>query len=156
MRTQQSISILLATAGGLGRMPVAPGTWGSVLGVLIGFVSLRFLPFRAALILLIVSFGLCVLVCTQAERQMNRHDPSAVILDEVWGMWAILVLHPRVLSAWWMLVAAFVFFRIFDIVKPPPLNALARLPRGLGIMADDLGAAYYALLILWVLSKVAH
>ena len=148
--------MLLATVGALGRMPVAPGTWGSLVGVVIGWGSLQFLRSREALSLLIVSFGLCVLVCTKAERELDRHDPPAVILDEVWGMWAILVLHPGTLSSWWRLAVGFLLFRLFDIVKPPPLKALARLPRGLGIMADDLGAAYYALLILWALSKIAY
>ena len=147
------IAVLAATVGGLGRIPWAPGTWGSAVGLVAGVFVVRIAHHHVSALLLVASFVVCALLCTQAERHLKRHDPPMVILDEVWAMWAIVMVLPWISVSWSRLLVAFLLFRIFDIVKPPPLTHLARLPSGLGIMADDLGAAVYTVLILWIVSK---
>ena len=139
----------VATIGGVGHLPWAPGTWGSLVGLLLGVYCARAIRWPGLAAFLPVTFIICTMICTAAERLLGQHDPEAVILDEVWGMVAVVIV-----ARGWMiwsipqLVLAFGLFRVFDIAKPPPLAQLARFPRGWGIMADDLGAALYTLGIL--------
>jgi phosphatidylglycerophosphatase A len=100
------------------------------------------------LLSLVVCFVVGVVASTQTERDLATHDPPCVVVDECWGMWAILVAAPLVSHVPVLAAIAFGLFRAFDIVKPPPLKRLAGLPAGWGIMADDLGAAAYSLLVL--------
>ena len=152
-RQGRDVWTFLATVGGLGRIPLAPGTWGSGVGLLLGVLTVRALRHPVSPLLLIGSFVVAALICAQAERALRRHDPPMVILDEVWAMWAIVVVLPWISVSWSRLLVACLLFRLFDITKPPPLKHLAHLPSGLGIMADDLGAAVYTVLILWVISR---
>ena len=147
--------IFFATVGGLGKVPWAAGTWGSAVGFLLGMVAIRRLAWPQSLLLLVVTFIGCAFICTRAEHRLGQHDPPQVILDEVWGMASILMVLPWSASSWVRRLVAFLLFRAFDITKPPPLRHLARLPQGLGIMADDLGAAAYGLLVLWSISRLA-
>ena len=144
------VSSIVATVGGLGYLPWAPGTWGSAVGLILGLLCVRTLSWSAALIALPLSFVVGALVCTHAERALGQHDPPAVILDEVWGMAAVILIFPWITFSWALLVVAFLSFRAFDILKPPPLKRLARLRGGWGIMADDAGAAAYTALVLFV------
>ena len=142
------VATLVATVGGLGRLP-APGTWGSLAGCWLGLLALDRVTTLWRGLIVVGLFLVGALVCTRAERHLGRHDPSEIILDEVWAMMAIIaglaqfVRMPQL--AFWSLLT----FRFFDIVKPPPLRWLARLPAGWGIMADDAGAAAYTLLLCW-------
>ena len=145
----------VATVGWLGRIPWAPGTWGSLVGLLIGVLVSRLVSGLPAMPLLVATFMLCATVCTAAERQLGQHDPSSVILDEVWGMAAVILILPSVGSSVALLLPTFLLFRAFDIVKPPPLRRLAELPDGWGIMADDLGAALYTMAIVWLTAQLS-
>ena len=129
---------------------MAPGTWGSGVGLLLGELAVRLMGQSAGFAVLVAVFPLCAWLCTQAERSLGRHDPPAVILDEVWGMAAVIVVMDQPASSGMLLIWSFLLFRVFDIVKPPPLRRLADLPAGWGIMADDAGAAAYSILVLWV------
>ena len=149
----------IATAGGVGYTPIAPGTAGSLVGLLLGW----FWPWPEVSLANLVAIGgatcLGALVSTVTEQDLQRHDPPCVVIDEVVGMWAIMVLRPfatiqtdiaaEQLLHVFVILIAFLLFRLFDITKPPPLKWLARLPRGWGIMADDLGASFYTGLALW-------
>ena len=151
-----TVATFFATVGGLGHVPWGPGSWGSGLGLLLGVLTVRTLRQPVSPLLLIGSFVIAALLCAHAERELGRHDPPMVILDEVWAMWAIVVVLPWITISWSRLLVAFLLFRLFDITKPAPLKHLARLPSGLGIMADDLGAAVYSVLILWLLRQLIH
>lgn len=132
----------LATAGGLGYLPAAPGTAGSALGLLLGLAGLP--P-----VLLVGAIGLAVAVSTAAERVFARHDPPCIVIDEVVGMWLVVLLLPH-FSDVNLLGKLFVFglFRAFDILKPPPLKRLAKAPAGWGIVLDDIGAAVWTVAVL--------
>ena len=153
---------LLATVGGLGCLPVAPGTWGSLVGVMLGILGARLAspegghPSGWGVALLVATFIIGAVVCTHAERHLGQPDPPAIILDEVWGMAAVIVVLPWTAGSWPFLLVAFLLFRVFDVAKPPPLRHLARLPTGWGIMADDLGAACYAMVLLTVMYARLH
>jgi phosphatidylglycerophosphatase A len=87
-----------------------------------------------------------------AERALGRKDPGAIVIDEVAGMALSVLLLPRTAG---VLLAAFVLFRVFDVVKPYPANALQRLRGGAGVMLDDLVAGVYALVALLAARAVA-
>jgi phosphatidylglycerophosphatase A len=139
------VALAIATGGGAGYSPVAPGTVGSAVAVLL----LWLIPFsRGAVVTFLVAV---VLVGTwaahRAERLIGGKDPGAIVIDEVAGMiLSVLALPPTP----WVLVAGFLLFRLFDVVKPPPAHALQRLPGGVGIMLDDMIAGAYALAVLAV------
>jgi phosphatidylglycerophosphatase A len=98
--------------------------------------------------LLAAVFAIAVAASTRTERDLGTLDPSVVVIDECWAMWLITAIVPASLRAWPVAVAAFALFRLFDILKPPPLKLLARCPAGWGIVLDDLGAALYAAALL--------
>lgn len=139
-------------ACGLGWIPKAPGTWGSL-----GTVALA-LPFLGSWLaagtclgLLVVAGSLACLVWGgRAVRPDGRGDPGWVVADEVAGQAVALagavpaVLARGLASAWWAVAAAFVLFRVFDVLKPGPVRRLEQLPGGLGVLADDLGAGLAA------------
>ena len=139
----QRLALLIATVGGVGRAPLAPGTVASAVTVaVLGLAA----PSRPALIAFLVAV---VVVGTwaahDAERSLGGKDPSAIVIDEVAGM-ALSVLALPLTPG--VLLAGFVLFRVFDVVKPYPANALQRLAGGVGVMIDDLVAGLYALLVL--------
>ena len=143
---------LVATFFGAGRLRPAPGTWGSLATVLLWWLLASHLPPSARipvivlLIVLVVAIG--IPAATLEERGCGKKDPSHVVIDEVAGQLLTLVACPIV---WPALLAGFILFRAFDIVKPPPVRSLERLPEGTGIVVDDLGAGVYALIVLQLL-----
>ncbi|MFZ5861645.1 MAG: phosphatidylglycerophosphatase A [Nitrospirota bacterium] len=131
----------VATAGGVGTVPWAPGTAGSLAGLAIAWWAWPALgsPWSAALT--VVLFGLGVAAARRTELAACRKDPSIVVIDEVVGMLVALYALPiRAGEA----AAAFVCFRVFDIAKPFPIRRLEAQPGGWGIMLDDLVAGLYA------------
>ena len=135
--------LALATVLGLGYVPVAPGTCGSAVGLLLWMA----LPASAAIqaIAIVALFVIGAWSAGVAERHFGATDPAPVVIDEVMGMLITLFLNP---VGWGGAVGAFLLFRLADVVKPYPANRLERLPGGLGVMADDAMAAIYANLAL--------
>lgn len=136
------VALLIATVGGLGRVPVAPGTAGSAAGLgLVG--ALRWLEAGPSVeaALMAVAAVLGVWAGGAAERHYGVVDPKPVVIDEVLGMLVTVAWVPLAPGG---AVAAFVLFRIADVVKPFPAGRFERLPGGWGIMADDAVAALYA------------
>ncbi len=129
---------------GCGLAPVAPATVASFAAVAVYY----FLPISGDSIILYLMVGagfVLVVWATGTLASAGRPDPSLAVMDEVIGMWATCLLLPKTIP--W-LAAAFLCFRILDVVKPWPINRLERLPGGLGIMADDLAAGFAGALIL--------
>jgi phosphatidylglycerophosphatase A len=130
----------IATIGGLGHAPFAPGTVGSAVGVGIHLLVWSLAP--AAQVLLCVAVTVVgVWASDVAAKALRSPDPRPVIVDEVAGQLLTLLLTGASL---WGVAAGFFFFRLFDVIKPWPANRLEELPGGLGVMADDLMAALYA------------
>jgi phosphatidylglycerophosphatase A len=149
------LAVFLATAGYSGYFPIAPGTVGSAVGLLL-YGALRALDSpasgatEAAVIAALFAAG--VWAGTASERHFGGTDPGPVVLDEVVGMLITLAFIPVGLSG---ALAGFVLFRIFDVIKPFPAGRLEALHGGLGIMADDAMAAVYANVCLRLLVIVA-
>ena len=139
------LGLFVATCGYLGYVPVAPGTFGSALGLAVFFAvrSAESVTLEVGVILLVFVVGLW---CgTIAEHHFGGIDPGPVVLDEVLGMLITLALLP--VSATGAIVG-FVVFRVLDVVKPWPSAQFERLPGGLGVMADDAMAAIYGNLLM--------
>jgi phosphatidylglycerophosphatase A len=137
---------VIATGLGSGYSPVAPGTAGSLVGLLL-FWPLAALSLPVAAGVGIVLFGVGWWASDRVARLLGIEDPGVVVVDEVFGMFITLIGLP--LSPW-VVVLGFLLFRGLDIVKPYPAAAMEHLPGGLGIMADDLVAGVYANLLLRV------
>ncbi len=146
--------IQLAGSGlGLGYLPVAPGTWGSLGGLLLWWLTL---PLGRGLqaLLLILAVVPAVFVCSACALKSEQEDPSFVVLDEVLGMYlALLFLSP---SVFWV-AAAFILFRLLDITKPWPVSLMEkRFTGGAAIMLDDLVAGGITALILTISQRVIN
>ncbi len=143
---------MVATFFGAGRLRPGPGTWGALATSLLWWLLASHLPAGAqvpVILLLIVGVtAVGIPAATLEARGCGRKDPSHVVIDEVAGQLVTLIACPIV---WPALLAGFILFRVFDIVKPPPVRQLEKLPEGTGIMVDDLGAGVYGLLVLQVL-----
>ncbi|MCI5222864.1 MAG: phosphatidylglycerophosphatase A [Candidatus Electrothrix sp. AR4] len=140
--------MFIATGAYSGYLPKAPGTWGSLVGVLLWAAGLhRLSPLTYATVLGGIFF-LGTAAAGAAEKIVDHGDPGLVVIDEIVGQLIALALAPRhPLAAF----AAFALFRLFDILKPFPVGWLDRhIHGGLGIMLDDVAAGLYALLILQI------
>jgi phosphatidylglycerophosphatase A len=145
------ISKILSTAFGIGYSPIASGTAGSLVTLLVYW----FLPVSHNLyflFLIIIIFFVGVITASVTEKELIKkvgsekgQDPSIVVIDEVIGMLIAIYAIPKTLP---FLIAAFILFRVFDILKPFPINASQKIPRGWGIMIDDVIAGIYANILI--------
>lgn len=133
------LAVAIATTGGIGYAPIAPGTFGSLAGVLLWWLLPATPVVQAVAILAVFAIG--TWSASVAERHFARTDPGPVVIDEVLGMLVTFFMNPVTPGG---AVLAFFLFRAADIVKPYPANRLERLHGGLGIMADDGMAGVYA------------
>jgi len=140
---------LAATFFGTGLFPFAPATFASLVFGAALFVLPELSPLAWATTTLVVILG-GIWVSTKAEDAYG-HDGSPIVIDEVAGMLVTLFLVPKV---WWIWGVGFLLFRVFDIVKPFPAGKAQELPRGWGVVLDDVAAGVYAhvalRLILWL------
>jgi len=145
--------LIVALATGLysGKIPFAPGTWGSAFA-LIPWYFCRGLSLVNYLIVLAVIFVVGFLTSGSAEKIFDRPDPGCIVIDEILGMFITLTLAPNHPVAW---LLGFVLFRIFDVLKPFPVSWFdTHLHGGIGIMMDDVMAGVYALIclqLIWLL-----
>lgn len=147
-RELRDLRVLLATGLGCGFSPVAPGTVGSVLGAVVWWFVFADLEYYVRAIGAFAVFFFSVLVVESAAKRYGLGDDRAIVLDEVVGMWFALLFLPK--SILWV-AAAFVLFRIADIVKPWPASWVdTRVTGGLGIMSDDLIAGMMAAIAAFV------
>ena len=168
------LALVIATCG-VGYIPIAPGTFGSLVGVgvwigLRGILLALLWPVtqRSGLNLLHISYALTVglsiaavgvtLLGTWAgarvEKLHGAKDPQKVVIDEVAGQLIALIAVPLHVQSWWTILLAFVLFRFFDIVKPYPASTFEGLHGGLGIMADDVVAGIYAAICVGLIVSI--
>jgi len=167
-RTAGDYLALAIATGGVGYFPIAPGTAGSLVGVGLyltiwtwlyqilearaerGRLSLLYIftPQLALMLLVIFLITMAgIWAASRAEKIIRKKDPSIVVIDEVAGQMIALLSGPFWLPTWWSILSAFILFRLFDIWKPYPIRRLEALESGLGIMADDIVAGAYALIV---------
>lgn len=147
MISKPNAVMFLATGGYVGYAPFASGTFGSLVGFPLVFIlSLTPWPMAAvATILLILG---SVWVAHKAERQLNTKDPGCVVIDEIAGMCVTMLFVPLTLTTG---AAGFFLFRVFDVIKPPPVRQMeTMLSGGWGIVMDDVVAGIMANITLWL------
>jgi phosphatidylglycerophosphatase A len=143
---------LIAFGFGVGLAPVAPGTWGTLLALPIFMLASPRLEPVEFLLMLAVMFALGVWACEVTGRAIGAADHGGMVWDETVAFLLVLFFAPATLL--WH-AAAFLLFRLFDILKPPPIRHYDRtLKNGLGVMLDDLIAAAYTLLVLAVVKTL--
>ena len=136
-------SLFLATGFGIGLLPIAPGTYGSILGIVL-FLALAhlYLPILWLSLIILILYFFSYLAVQSALRIIKKSDPGVIVIDEVLGMMLVMMTIPP--DPKWVLLA-FIMFRTLDILKPWPINQVdSKLKNALGVMLDDVLAALYA------------
>jgi phosphatidylglycerophosphatase A len=145
-----------ASALGLGHLPVAPGTWGSAGAALIyGLVRLLGGPLAAPVlgVLTLIATLAGLAVCPAAVLVYGRKDPGEFVMDEVAGLWLTGLLF-WAWGPWSAALGVLVAFRLFDVLKPPPVSTAEKLQGGWGVMTDDLVAGVMAAGLLWIVHSL--
>lgn len=150
---------LIATSFGAGFLPVAPGTWGALVGIILWLPFYIWLPGVPALVAAVAGILFFAIAGTWASTVSEKYwgkDPVAACVDETVGqLISLLPLCGGPTEApWWTILVSLALFRLFDIFKPLGIRRLEALPRGYGMMADDVLAAIYSLTILEVIIRV--
>jgi phosphatidylglycerophosphatase A len=139
----------IATFFGVGRMRPGPGSWGSAAALLLWAAATRALPLSlrtpTAIALAAMVSAIGIPAATRVSRASGKKDPQVVVIDEVAGQLITLIGVP---FTWKTFLAGFILFRAFDIVKPPPIRQLEKLPEGTGIVLDDVAAGICALVVM--------
>jgi phosphatidylglycerophosphatase A len=143
--------VLLPALGfGAGLARRAPGTAGTLIGIPV-HLAIAPLAFHFELAVVLGIFLIGIPLCGSAARRLGVHDHPAIVWDEIVGYLVTMLAAP---AGWTAVIAGFVLFRFFDIIKPPPIRDVDhRLPGGAGIMLDDVIAGVYAMLVLWLAAR---
>jgi len=143
----KQILLLIATFFKIGHLPLMPGTWASlVTTVLVYFIKPYWqAPIYIQIPIIVIIFILGIPAASASEKHFNKKDPRPCVIDEVAGQMVTLLLVPHTI---YFYAAGFFLFRVFDVLKPPPVSTAEKIPGGLGIMLDDIVAGLYAFGIL--------
>ena len=143
----------LSLGFGSGLAPRAPGTFGSIVGVLL-YLPLSLLPVSWYLLLTLLAFLIGIWLCHKTASVLGVHDHPGIVWDEIVGIWVSFILLP---AGWEWLLIGFLLFRVFDILKPWPIKwADKKVDGGLGIMLDDLLAAIFTLISIQIFSYLLY
>jgi len=138
------LSKFISTVGFIGYMPFAPGTFGTLAGLVFMVVFKPSFPAHLALTVFFIIIG--IIASWHFEKLSGEKDPKHIVIDEFAGYLVSLLYLPM---NWKYMIAAFILFRVFDIIKPPPIKKMETMFKGgFGVMADDIGAAIYTNLLL--------
>ncbi len=151
-RLISAIARAIATAGGAGYSPIAPGTAGTAVAVPLAWLSAP-LPLWAFAIVTIGIIAVGIWAAGEADRAWGTHDSGRIVIDEVAGYFVTIAAVDR--SDWIVLGIAFFVFRVLDITKPPPVRAVdRRMPGGAGVVLDDVAAGIYGAILMWAIAKL--
>ncbi|WP_457621788.1 phosphatidylglycerophosphatase A family protein [Persephonella sp.] len=147
------IAYMLSTGLYVGKIPIAPGTLGTIVGIipiLIYWTKGGSYMLINQISITLAVFFIGIWASTVVVETFKEKDPDYVVIDEIAGYMVAMI---GIVPSWQNLLIAFILFRFFDIVKPPPIKFFERLPSGIGIMADDIIAGLYVLGIMHLLTK---
>ncbi len=145
------LSEWLATCFKIGHLPIAPGTWGSLVAIIGWWLWLQYLDPLVFIVLIIAIFAIGVFTTNTLIAHTGEKDPSRVIIDEVVGQWLGLLILP---DGMLYIVGAFVLFRFLDIFKPWPIRQMEQFPKGWGVMLDDTLAGLLTLGLIQVVNRL--
>lgn len=153
MNFRDKAAVFLATGFYVGNLPLAPGTFGSLLGLPLCFL-LAEISLPAAIVAVLLLIGLAVWISDRAAKILKRKDPGCIVIDEIAGMATALIGVPFHLSS---VILGFVLFRIFDILKPFPIRMIdRRLSGGAGIVADDVVAGFFTNILIRIFTLLLN
>ncbi len=145
--------LFLSSGCGLGYIPFAPGTFGSLAGLPIYWLLAQ-LPLPITLMILVMLIAGSIWIAGQAERMLQQKDPGLIVIDEICGMVVALIGLP---FTWVNVALGFIFFRALDIAKPVPIRTLERrLKGGTGIIMDDVAAGIIANITLRIVLYITE
>ena len=147
---------LIATSFGAGFLPVAPGTWGALVAIVLWIPLYIWATPWVTLIITVSAAIIYFLAGTWASGVAERYwgkDPVVACADETVGQWVALIPVSSV-CPWWEILVAFALFRLFDIYKPLGIRQTEKLPGGWGMMADDIVAGVYSAIIIFVINLI--
>jgi len=150
MPFHRRIGVFIATCAYIGYVPVAPGTFGSAVGLAVYYVVRRQASTALELGVIAVTLAIGLWAATEAEHYFGGIDPRPVVIDEVIGMLITLALVPVSVTG---AIVGFLIFRVLDVVKPWPARRLEHLPGGFGVVFDDVMAGVYGNLIMMALAR---
>jgi phosphatidylglycerophosphatase A len=142
----KEIILFIAQGGYAGRFPVAPGTAGTVVGILL-YLLIMGLPAIGYLVVCVLAAGIGTWAAGEAEKLLGKKDAPSIVIDEIAGFLLAMFMIP---PTWGAIIAGFFVFRFFDILKPWPLRNLEKMHGGAGVMLDDIGAGIYTNIVLQV------
>ena len=145
------LSEWLATCFKIGHLPIAPGTWGSLVAIIGWWLWLQYLDPLVFIVLIITIFIIGVFATNIIIDHTGEKDPSRVIIDEVAGQWVGLLILP---DGMLYIAGAFLLFRFLDILKPWPIRQMEQFPKGWGVMLDDTLAGLLTLGLIQVVSRL--
>ena len=152
-----SMVLSLARVGPFGRMRKAPGTWGSLAGLIYQLLIFHYQPALSVVLFSLIGIWFAIGICGEAEFRLGKRDPGEVVLDEFVVMplcfigWShVASVLPAWAAPWSVYVAAFALFRLFDITKPLGISKLQDLTGGWGVVIDDVAAALASCAVLHV------
>ncbi|BBC41234.1 phosphatidylglycerophosphatase A [Photobacterium damselae subsp. piscicida] len=138
---------LLATGFGSGLAPIVPGTVGTLAAIPLYWVLAQ-LPFLLYLLAIVIAAIIGVTICQKTSDDMKVHDHGSIVWDEFVGFWMTMAIAPTI--SWQWILAGFILFRFFDMLKPWPISWLDKhVSGGFGIMIDDIVAGFMAMISLW-------
>ena len=143
------ISEWIATCFKIGYLPLAPGTWGSIFAVLLWWVFLKDLNLYFFGLIIFLFFIIGIFSSDIMIDELGDNDPSYIIIDELVGQWLALLFLPEGLIN---IAISFLLFRFFDIIKPWPIPLIEKLPKGLGVMSDDVAAGFITLSFIQIIN----
>ena len=151
---KEAFILLLSSWFGVGRLPLAPGTWGTLGAVPLVLIISYFGPIPAVISLAVI-IPLAVWTSDISQKVLGKDDPPEVVIDEVAGYFVAVFLLP---FSWWSFILGFILFRIFDVLKPFPIRKIhKKVKGGIGICLDDIVAGVYANVcikfVIWVIGN---
>ncbi|RMD47102.1 MAG: phosphatidylglycerophosphatase A [Alphaproteobacteria bacterium] len=162
---RRALAQVIATFGGVGLLPLAPGTWGSAAALPLGWLAHGLGGFALVALVTVVAFAAGWWATAEVTRGRAEQDPGEIVIDEVAGqlvaLWPLslgltVMGAPAWLFPWPGWVGGFVMFRLFDILKPGPVRRADRMHTPLGVMLDDLVAGALAAVVVTAAAAVAH
>lgn len=147
------LSGLIATWFGAGRLPIAPGTWGSLAALPFAWAFIQVGGLAALIVATVAATLIGIWAGGKYAHTVGRHDPGEIVIDEVAGQWLATIpiatsCSANTISTLLLWIVAFAAFRLFDITKPWPARRVEHWPEGFGIMADDIVAGIYAAIVV--------
>lgn len=146
---KEGIAKLIATFFYVGLIPIAPGTFGTLAAIPL-FYIISGLPLYLYLLITLVVIGVSVWASNIAEGIYGKTDPGQIVADEVAGYLVTMILIPPTAMN---IIVGFILFRLFDIVKPPPVRSFERMHGGWGVVIDDVAAGVYACVCMHVIVR---